>query len=83
MLLNEEDNLDKIERKVEEAISSLRRGFSVNGGDIHFVKYSNGTVQIQLMGSFVGYPSDKKDLLLMIERQIRMLVPEVDVVEFL
>ena len=77
MLLNEEDAV----RKIEGVVESLRPGFTTNGGDVTLVKYEQGIVYVHFVGSYIGYPSDPRITVEMIERQLRMVVPEVERVE--
>ncbi len=79
MLLYEDD----LVKRIESVIESLRAGFFANGGDIHFVKYEQGIVYVHIEGSYVGYPSDPKSVHAMIDRHVRMEIPEVDGVEIL
>lgn len=78
MLLNQDEDTLK---KIEGVVDSLRPGFMAVGGDISFIKYKNNVVFIHLIGSHVAYPASEKDILKMIQRQIRMVVPEVESVE--
>lgn len=71
---------DKVKR-IEEVIDSFKVGFATNGGDINFVKYERGVVYVHFFGSYVGYPSDPKSIVDMIELQLRMAVPGVERVE--
>jgi Fe-S cluster biogenesis protein NfuA len=77
MLLYEEDSVTKI----EGVLDSLRPGFVTNGGDVTLVKYEQGVAYVHFVGSYIGYPSDPKMTVEMIERQLRMVVPEVERVE--
>jgi len=77
MLFQEED----IVKKIEGVVDSLKPGFEVSGGDVNFIKYEHGVAYIHFVGSYIGYPSDAKATIEMIERQFRMVVPEVERVE--
>lgn len=78
MLVHEEHDTIK---KLEEAIDNLRPGFAMDGGDINFVKYEQGVVYIHTVGSYIGYPSDQKATLEMIERELKIVLSEVERVE--
>jgi len=80
MLLFEEESSVK---KIEEVIKSLQPGFAANGGEINFIKYECNVLYINFAGSYLGYPSDVKSTLKMVEREVRMAVPEVERVESL
>jgi Fe-S cluster biogenesis protein NfuA len=77
MLFEEEEVI----KKIEIAVDSLKPGFATNGGDINFVSYEHGTVHLHVVGSYIGYPSDIRATTEMIERQLRMIAPEVERVE--
>lgn len=70
-------------KKIESVVDSLRPGFMTNGGDISLVRYEKGTVVINFVGTYVGYPSKQDDICRLIERHIRISVPEVQFVEFI
>ncbi len=68
-------------KQIEDVIESLRAGFWVNGGDINFVRYENFVVYVNLIGSYVGCQSDLKSNLAFVEREIRLIVPDVERVD--
>ena len=70
--------LDETERKIVEVLEDVvRPAVQRDGGDIMFAGYSEGTVQLYMMGSCVGCPSSLATLKMGVEKLLKDAVPEV------
>ena len=65
----------RIRRILEEEV---RPAVSMDGGDVVFVGYRDGVVEVQLQGSCVGCPSSTATLRFGIEARLREAIPEVE-----
>jgi len=74
----EDQHLDHIERKIVEVLEDVvRPAVQRDGGDILFAGYSEGTVQLYMLGSCVGCPSSLATLKMGVEQLLKDAVPEV------
>lgn len=64
----------EIKRCIREEIRPI---VAMDGGDIQFVSYENGTLAIRMQGACAGCPSSQQTLKEGIEVRIRELLPEV------
>jgi Fe-S cluster biogenesis protein NfuA len=70
----EGDVVDRIRRILEDEV---RPAVAMDGGDVVFAGYRDGTVEVQLQGSCAGCPSSTATLRFGIEQRLREAVPEV------
>jgi len=71
-------HLDETERKIVDVLEDVvRPAVQRDGGDIMFAGYSDGTVQLYMMGSCVGCPSSLATLKMGVEKLLKDAVPEV------
>lgn len=68
----------EIENKIREILDNeIRPAVAMDGGDITFEKFENGTVFLYLQGSCSGCPSSTMTLKMGIENRLREAIPEV------
>lgn len=67
-----------IEQKIREILDNeIRPAVAMDGGDITFEKYENGTVYLYMQGSCSGCPSSTATLKMGIETRLRDAIPEI------
>jgi len=66
--------VERVRRILEEEV---RPAVAMDGGDVIFVGYQDGVVEVQLQGSCVGCPSSTATLRFGIEARLREAIPEV------
>jgi Fe-S cluster biogenesis protein NfuA len=69
-----DEKIEHIKRVLEE----LRPAILQDGGDIHFVRFENGTVFVQLHGACVSCPISFITLKMGLEAQLKAKVPGVE-----
>ena len=69
--------MNEIESKIIEVIEKIRPFLINDGGDIEFIKYSNGIVYVKMMGHCQGCPMMQLTLKENIEVAITSEIPEV------
>ncbi len=68
-----------IENKIREILDNeIRPAVAMDGGDITFERFENGTVYLFLQGSCAGCPSSTATLKVGIETRLREAIPEVN-----
>ena len=67
--------------RVRRVIDLIRPSIQADGGDLEFISFRDGVVQVRLHGACVGCPSSKVTLQLGIEQNLRQHVPEVERLE--
>jgi Fe-S cluster biogenesis protein NfuA len=68
----------EIESKIKEILDAeIRPAVAMDGGDITFDKYENGTVYLFLQGSCSGCPSSTMTLKMGIEARLKEMIPEI------
>jgi Fe-S cluster biogenesis protein NfuA len=68
----------EIENKIRAILDQeIRPAVAMDGGDITFEKFENGTVYLYLQGSCSGCPSSTATLKVGIESRLREAIPEV------
>ena len=65
------------EDRVRRVIDLIRPSIQADGGDLEFVAFRDGVVQVRLHGACVGCPSSELTLQMGIEQNLREHVPEV------
>jgi Fe-S cluster biogenesis protein NfuA len=71
---------EKIEH-IQRVLAELRPAILQDGGDIHFVRFENGTIFVKLHGACVSCPISFITLKMGIETQLKEKVPGVMSVE--
>lgn len=69
--------VDNINKKIEEALQAIRPNIQMDGGDIEFVSYSSGIVELRFLGACVNCPMSIYTLKLGIEEQLKESVPGI------
>ncbi len=67
----------EIQEKIEKALNNIRPALQMDGGDVEFLKYEDGTVYVKLLGACGGCPMSTMTLKLFIEERLKEEVPEV------
>jgi Fe-S cluster biogenesis protein NfuA/nitrite reductase/ring-hydroxylating ferredoxin subunit len=74
-----------VERRVSEALDSVRPYLGSHGGDVHLIEVTNDpqgmSVKLQFSGSCKSCPSSAVTLELAVEDAIRAAAPEIDSIE--
>jgi Fe-S cluster biogenesis protein NfuA len=68
-----------VETRIQRILDGeIRPAVAMDGGDVVFVSYHNGVVELHLQGSCSGCPSSLFTLKLGIEQRLREEIPEVE-----
>lgn len=68
----------EVERKIKEVLDrDIRPAVAMDGGDVVFEKFEDGTVYLYMQGSCSGCPSSSMTLKMGIETRLKSAVPEV------
>lgn len=65
------------EEKIKKELDNIRPSLQADGGDLRFVKFENGVLEVELLGACVGCPMSQITLKDGIEAQVKSEVPEV------
>jgi len=76
-------SLDEKVEHIKSVLQELRPAILQDGGDIHFVRFENGTVFVTLHGACVSCPISFITLKMGLEAQLKEKVPGVESVEAL
>lgn len=68
---------DPVTEKVAAAIEKIRPAIQMDGGDVEFVSFEDGTVNLRLLGACVGCPMSQMTLYMGIQEMLQREVPEV------
>lgn len=69
----------EVEERIKAVIETeIRPAVAMDGGDVVFVSFEDGTVSVMLQGSCVGCPSATATLRFGIEGRLKEVVPEVE-----
>jgi Fe-S cluster biogenesis protein NfuA len=80
--LNSDVTHSKIEKNIIHLIDTrVRPAVAMDGGDIIFHSFENGTVYLEMYGACSGCPSSTATLKMGIENMLRHYIPEVHTVE--
>ena len=75
---NENERFDDIEKKIIKILDTkIRPAVARDGGDIKFLKFEEGVVNVQLQGSCSGCPSSTMTLKQGVENLLCHYIPEV------
>lgn len=78
----EEGEEDEVIRKIKKLLDeNIRPAVAMDGGDVVFDSFDEGTVKLRLQGSCSGCPSSTMTLKMGIEGLLTRMVPEVKTVE--
>lgn len=61
----------EVARKIEAVLDQIRPNIQMDGGDIEFVEFRDGTVYVRLLGACVGCPSAIYTLTLGVEDALK------------
>lgn len=70
-----------IEEKIKEALEKVRPSLQADGGDVEFVNFDDGVVNVRLQGACAGCPMSQMTLKMGIEKFLKEEIPEVTAVE--
>jgi len=70
-----------VERRVSEALDSVRPYLGSHGGDVSLLGVENGIVRLRFQGSCKSCPSSSVTLELAVEDAVRAAAPEIDSIE--
>lgn len=75
-------DVGEVESKIKEILDTqIRPAVAMDGGDIMFVNFENGVVQLKMQGACGGCPSSTATLKQGIEARLRHFIPQVQSVE--
>lgn len=69
--------VDKVKEKVKEALQELRPQLQADGGDIEFLGFKDGIVEVRLTGACAGCPMSTMTLKMGVEQHLKKKIPEV------
>lgn len=70
-----------VERRVEDALDSVRPYLGSHGGDVHLLGVDDGVVRLRFDGSCKSCPSSSVTLELAVEDAVRAAAPEISSIE--
>jgi Fe-S cluster biogenesis protein NfuA len=70
-----------MKEKITEALNKIRPSLQADGGDVEFVDFVNGIVQVRLKGACAGCPMSTMTIKNGIENYLKQTLPEVKSVE--
>ena len=80
--INSDAGTDKITKKVKQLLDErVRPAVAMDGGDIIFHDFKDGTVYLEMYGACSGCPSSTATLKMGIENMLKHYIPEVHSVE--
>jgi Fe-S cluster biogenesis protein NfuA len=71
-------SLNTIATQIEAVLQDLRPAILQDGGDIHFVRFENGTVFVRLYGACVSCPISFITLKMGLEAQLKEKIPGIE-----
>ncbi len=72
---------ETVEKKIQTSLEKIRPQLQMDGGDVEFVSFQNGTVKVRLLGHCAGCPMHQVTLKQGIENFLKQEVSEVKKVE--
>ena len=66
-----------IEEKIKEVLKEVRPSLRRDGGDVEFVKYDKGVVELRLKGACAGCPLSQLTIKNYIEALLKEKIPEI------
>ena len=80
--INDDAGADKVTKRIRHLLDErVRPAVAMDGGDIIFHSFDNGTVYLEMFGACSGCPSSTATLKMGIENMLRHYIPEVHKVE--
>lgn len=73
-------SLNDINERIQAVLEELRPAILQDGGDIHFVRFEDGTVYVRLHGACVSCPISFITLKMGLEAQLKEKIPGVNTV---
>lgn len=70
--------MNDVEKKVKDALETIRPALQADGGDIELVSVDGGVVTVRLLGACGGCPMAQMTLKQGVEARVRQLVPEIE-----
>lgn len=70
--------VNEIIDQIKAVLEELRPAILQDGGDIHFVRFENGTVFVKLHGACVSCPISFMTLKMGLEAQMKQRIPYVE-----
>src|SRR6476661_7722457 len=70
-----------VERRIEDALDSVRPYLGSHGGDVHLLEVDGAVVRLQFAGSCKSCPSSSVTLELAVEDAVRAAAPEISSIE--
>jgi Fe-S cluster biogenesis protein NfuA len=70
-----------MKEKINDALNKIRPSLQADGGDVEFVDYVDGIVQVRLKGACAGCPMSTMTIKNGIESYLKQTIPEVKSVE--
>ena len=70
-----------MKEKINEALNKIRPSLQADGGDVEFVDFVDGIVQVRLKGACAGCPMSTMTIKNGIEGYLKQTIPEVKSVE--
>ena len=67
----------EVVRNIETILDQIRPNIQMDGGDIEFVEFREGTVYVRLLGACIGCPSAIYTLTLGVEDALKDQIPQV------
>ena len=69
---------DSVRERVSAVIDKIRPAIQGDGGDIELIDITDdGVVKVRLHGACVGCPSAQMTLKMVVERNLKAIVPEI------
>ena len=80
--INDDAGTDKVTKRVKQLLDErVRPAVAMDGGDIIFHDFKDGTVYLEMYGACSGCPSSTATLKMGIENMLKHYIPEVHTVE--
>ena len=71
----------KMNEEIQKVINDIRPSLQADGGDVEFVDFKDGLVQVRLKGACAGCPMSQMTIKNGIEKYLKGKIPEVTSVE--
>jgi Fe-S cluster biogenesis protein NfuA len=66
-----------MEEKIKEVLQEVRPSLQRDGGDVEFVRYNDGIVELKLTGACAGCPFSQLTIKNYIEKLLQERIPEI------
>ena len=76
-LYKAKDFSDNMEEKIKEVLEEVRTSLKRDGGDVEFVRYNDGIVELRLKGACAGCPLSQLTIKSYIEVLLKGKIPEI------